>query len=107
MSAVPTFHDIEQILAWICVGVASIVFAWMLYSVAAFKHRAHARPTAEILWALIPIAIVVLSAAPALRQMLPPRAAHIDIAAVDEAAQEPAAAPDMAKKAFNERPVPL
>ena len=110
MSAAPAAHGLEQILIWLCVCAAAIVFAWMLYSVAAFRHRTQAHPTAEILWALIPIMIVVLSAAPALRQVLPKPGSHGDIAVTAEESvsrQGETSAPDMAKKAFNERAVPL
>jgi heme/copper-type cytochrome/quinol oxidase subunit 2 len=100
---------IEHTLIWICVGAALVVFAWMLYSVASFRHHERSPLTAEVLWALIPILIVVVSAAPALKSLLPARDVHTDIAAIDNVEAQKLAPPDaaVAKKAFNEGGVPL
>jgi heme/copper-type cytochrome/quinol oxidase subunit 2 len=66
---------------WACVIVAAAVFAVMIYSVATFagelgdtpaKYRRG--PLAEVLWAIVPILIVVALALPAVRPMLTPQA---------------------------------
>jgi cytochrome c oxidase subunit II len=59
---------------WICALFATGIFAVMLYSVATFRSTPAASAAgyrrsaaAEILWALVPIIILVSAAAPALR----------------------------------------
>ena len=57
---------------WACGCVALTVFAFMLYSIATFRRTpAEAAKmkgtTAEVLWAIVPIAIVIAMAAPAVR----------------------------------------
>jgi cytochrome c oxidase subunit II len=66
-------------LAWLCIATGSVVFALILYSVAAYrgprgKAMAHYRPRLfmELLWAAIPIVIVVSAAMPTLRQLMAP-----------------------------------
>ena len=61
---------------WACVAISVVVFGVMLYSVATFRRTGdraildrHA--TAEVLWASVPIAILVLAAVPAVRLVLP------------------------------------
>jgi heme/copper-type cytochrome/quinol oxidase subunit 2 len=62
-----------SIIAWTCVLTAVAVFAAMIGSVLAFARPQGGAPVgasgkaAEILWALIPIAIVLAAATPALR----------------------------------------
>jgi len=100
-------------LLWGCVCAAVAVFAYMLYSVAAFRRTpadaARIRgTTAEVLWAIVPIAIVIAMATPAVRSMLGPDA-HQN--AIETAQQprpaEPALPQDTPQKAFNEGAVPL
>jgi heme/copper-type cytochrome/quinol oxidase subunit 2 len=62
------------IIVWLCAAAAVAVFAAMMISIATFDGRsgdclrASARQkAAEMLWALIPIAIVLATAMPALR----------------------------------------
>ena len=62
------------ITVWLCGAIAVAVFATMIVSIATFGRSLRDRPPAsvsskatEILWALIPIAIVLGAAAPALR----------------------------------------
>jgi heme/copper-type cytochrome/quinol oxidase subunit 2 len=65
------------ILGWLCAAIAVAVFAAMIASIITF-HRAlgDSPPTSvsgkatEILWALIPIAIVLATAIPALRTIV-------------------------------------
>ena len=62
---------------WICVGLAAAVFAVMLYSIAAFRqppgpHLAPYRHSklVEVLWAIVPIVILVGMAAPAVKALV-------------------------------------
>ena len=57
---------------WTCVAISTAVFGVMIYSILTFRRSgeraAVARHTvAEVLWATIPILILVLAAAPAIR----------------------------------------
>ena len=60
-------------VVWLCAAIAIAVFATMIASVIAFRRLSDGPPAsvsskaAEILWALIPIAIVLAAAMPALR----------------------------------------
>ena len=65
-------------LLWICAFVAAAVFAVMIHSIATFRRgsaepgaraRAHPRALAEILWAIVPIFIMVSTALPAVRML--------------------------------------
>jgi heme/copper-type cytochrome/quinol oxidase subunit 2 len=62
------------ITVWLCAAIAVAVFATMIVSIATFGRplrdcppASESRKATEILWALIPIAIVLAAAAPALR----------------------------------------
>jgi heme/copper-type cytochrome/quinol oxidase subunit 2 len=56
---------------WICAFVVAGVFAVMIHSIATFRRAAGARPSAvaEILWAIVPIFIMVSTALPAVRML--------------------------------------
>ena len=60
-------------ILWICGFVAAAVFAVMIHSIATFRRSAGpgARPSAlaEILWAIVPIFIMVSTALPAMRML--------------------------------------
>ena len=65
------------VVVWLCVAIAVAVFAAMIVSIVTFgKSLRNCPPTSvsgkatEILWALIPIAIVLAAAAPALRTIV-------------------------------------
>ena len=65
------------ITVWLCAAIAVAVFATMIVSIATFGRSLRDRPptsvsskATEILWALIPIAIVLAAAAPALRTIV-------------------------------------
>ncbi len=71
-------------LAWACIASGSVVFALILYSIASYrgprgKAMAHYRPRLfmELLWAAIPIVIVVSAALPTLRQLMAPETAVV------------------------------
>jgi heme/copper-type cytochrome/quinol oxidase subunit 2 len=64
------------IIAWACAAAAGAVFAAMMISIATFGRRSGDCPpasarqkAAEMLWALIPIAIVLAAAMPAFKAM--------------------------------------
>jgi heme/copper-type cytochrome/quinol oxidase subunit 2 len=56
---------------WICAFVVAGVFAVMIHSIATFRRAAGSRPNAlaEILWAIVPIFIMVSTALPAVRML--------------------------------------
>ena len=58
---------------WICAFVVAAVFAVMIHSIATFRRVAElgVRPSAwrEILWAIVPIIIMVSTALPAVRML--------------------------------------
>jgi heme/copper-type cytochrome/quinol oxidase subunit 2 len=63
-----------MIIIWLCAVIAVAVFATMIVSIIRFQSSLRDGPptsvaskTTEILWALIPIAIVLASAIPAMR----------------------------------------
>ena len=67
------------ITVWLCAAIAALVFAAMIASIVTFGHSLRDYPPAsvsgkatEILWALIPIAIVLAAAMPALRTIASP-----------------------------------
>jgi cytochrome c oxidase subunit II len=58
-------------ILWICAFVVAGVFAIMIHSVATFRRAAGSRRNAllEILWAIVPIFIMVSTALPAVRML--------------------------------------
>lgn len=56
---------------WICAFVVAGVFAVMIHSIATFRRAAGSRPNAlaEILWAIVPMFIMVSTALPAVRML--------------------------------------
>jgi heme/copper-type cytochrome/quinol oxidase subunit 2 len=67
------------IIVWLCAAIAVLVFAAMIVSIVTFGRPLRDCPPAsvsgkatEILWALIPIAIVLAAAMPALRTIVSP-----------------------------------
>jgi cytochrome c oxidase subunit 2 len=65
------------IIVWLCAAIAVAVFAMMIGSIITFRGPLSDRPpasvpgkAAEILWALIPIAIVLATAIPAVRTIV-------------------------------------
>ena len=72
-------------ILWICGLVAATVFAVMIHSIATFRRGSGepgARPSAlaEIIWAIVPIFIMVSSALPAMRMLASERAAPDQLA---------------------------
>jgi heme/copper-type cytochrome/quinol oxidase subunit 2 len=67
------------ITVWLCAATAALVFVAMIVSIVTFGKSLRGHPpasvsgkTAEVLWALIPIAIVLAAATPALRTIVSP-----------------------------------
>jgi cytochrome c oxidase subunit 2 len=65
-------HGLHMLIFWICVLIAIVVFGMMIYSIVKFRHSKGAVPAnfdhstkAEIIWTIIPIAILVGMAVPA------------------------------------------
>jgi len=65
------------IIAWLCAAIGVAVFATMIGSIFAFRRSLRDCPptfvsgkATEILWALIPIAIVLATAIPAVRTIV-------------------------------------
>ena len=63
-------------ILWICGFVAATVFAVMIHSIATFRRGNGGQPSlgqttalAEILWAIVPIFIMVSTALPAVRML--------------------------------------
>ena len=66
------------ITVWLCAAIGVAVFAAMIVSIVSFRSSPRDCPptsasaqAAEILWALIPIAIVLATAIPAVRAIKP------------------------------------
>ena len=66
------------ITVWLCAAIAALVFAAMIVSIVTFRRSLRDCPptsnstqATEILWALIPIAIVLATAIPAMRTIKP------------------------------------
>jgi cytochrome c oxidase subunit 2 len=65
-------YGLHMLIFWVCVVIGVLVFAAIIYSVAKFRHSEGAVPAtfdhstkAEVIWTIIPIAILVAMAIPA------------------------------------------
>lgn len=65
-------HDLHMLIFWVCVGIGVVVFGVMFYSVFAHRRSKHPKPadfhestSIEIMWTIIPFAILVAMAIPA------------------------------------------
>ncbi len=70
-------HGLHMLIFWICVLIAVAVFGMMIYSIVKFRHSKGAVPAnfdhstkAEIVWTIIPIAILVGMAVPAAETLI-------------------------------------
>lgn len=70
-------HGLHMLIFWICVLIAIAVFGMMIYSIVKFRHSKGAVPAnfdhstkAEIVWTIIPIAILVGMAVPAAETLI-------------------------------------
>ena len=102
--------NVEQVAVWCCAGLAAVVFAVMLFSFATFRRKPEPgvrAPTAEVLWAIVPILIVIAAAAPALKGLMPQPATQPNVADTKELPVRDGADPQRMNKTFNESGVPL
>jgi cytochrome c oxidase subunit II len=70
-------HGLHMLIFWICVLIALVVFGMMIYSLVKFRHSQGAvaanfdhSTKAEIVWTIIPIAILVGMAVPAAETLI-------------------------------------
>jgi len=70
-------HGLHMLIFWICVLIAMVVFGMMIYSIVKFRHSQGAvaanfdhSTKAEIIWTIIPIAILVGMAVPAAETLI-------------------------------------
>ncbi len=70
-------HGLHMLIFWICVIIAVAVFGMMIYSIIKFRHSQGAVPAkfdhstrAEIIWTIIPVAILVGMAIPAAETLI-------------------------------------
>jgi cytochrome c oxidase subunit 2 len=65
-------YDLHMLIFWVCVGIGVVVFGVMFYSVFAHRRSRHPKPadfhestSIEIMWTIVPFAILVAMAIPA------------------------------------------
>ena len=70
-------YDLHMLILWVCVVIAVAVFGVMIYSIATFRKSKGAvsasfdhNTTAEVIWTLIPVVILVAMAIPAARTLV-------------------------------------
>jgi cytochrome c oxidase subunit 2 len=70
-------YDLHMLILWVCVVIAVAVFGVMIYSIATFRKSKGSVPanfdhstTAEVVWTLIPVLILVAMAIPAARTLV-------------------------------------
>jgi cytochrome c oxidase subunit II len=70
-------YGLHMLVFWVCVAIGTVVFAAMFYSI--FRHRRsvgakaasfHENTSVEVLWTLVPLAILVSMAIPATRLLI-------------------------------------
>lgn len=71
-------YDLHMMCFWVCVGIGIVVFGVMIYSIVAFRHSKGAVPDTtmvhntkvEVIWTIVPVAILVGVAIPAARVLI-------------------------------------
>lgn len=70
-------YGLHMLVLWVCVVIAVAVFGVMIYSIATFRKSKGAVPatfdhstTAEVIWTIIPVVILVAMAVPAARTLV-------------------------------------
>ena len=70
-------HGLHMLIFWICVLIAAAVFGAMIYSIVKFRHSQGAVPASfdhstrvEVIWTIVPIAILVGMAIPAAETLI-------------------------------------
>lgn len=107
-----TLADVHTAVLWGCVAVTLAVFALLIHSIATFRRTpgdgAQKRnATAEVFWTLVPIIIVVATAAPAVRSLMTPDSTTRETAHENAPARGPELAGEIPQKAFHDSGIPL
>ncbi len=71
-------HYVHMLMFWVSVAIAVFVFGWMIYSLVKFRKSQGAvadtrlvhSTKAEIIWTLVPVAILVVCAIPAAKRLI-------------------------------------
>jgi len=71
-------YGLHMQIFWWCVGIAVVVFGWMIYSIATFRKSKGAvadvslthSTKVEVIWTIVPIAILVIMAIPAAKTLI-------------------------------------
>jgi cytochrome c oxidase subunit 2 len=71
-------YDLHMMMLWVCVAIGVVVFGVMIYSIVTFRHSRGAVPDTtmvhntkvEVIWTVIPVAILIAVAIPAARTLV-------------------------------------
>jgi cytochrome c oxidase subunit 2 len=70
-------HQLHMLIFWVCVMIALLVFGAMIYSIVKFRHSKGAVPASfdhstrvEVVWTIVPIAILIGMAIPAAETLI-------------------------------------
>jgi len=71
-------YDLHMLIFWVCVAIGVVVFAVMIYSIVTFRRSAGAvadttmvhNTKVEIVWTIVPVAILIAMAVPAARTLV-------------------------------------
>jgi cytochrome c oxidase subunit 2 len=70
-------YDLHMLILWVCVAIAVVVFGTMIYCIVVFRKSKGVVPaqfshstTAEIIWTVVPVVILVAMAVPAARTLI-------------------------------------
>jgi cytochrome c oxidase subunit 2 len=70
-------YDLHMLILWVCVAIAVVVFTAMIYCIVVFRKSRGAVPatfshstTAEIIWTIVPVVILVAMAVPAAQTLV-------------------------------------
>ncbi len=70
-------YDLHMLVFWVCTVIAAVVFGALAYAIVAFRRQDGVKPatwdhstTAEIVWTVIPVIILVALAIPAARTLV-------------------------------------
>ena len=103
--------DVHAGVLWACAAVSIAVFVVLIHSIATFRrtsgdgtHRRNA--AAEVFWTLVPIAIVIATAAPAVRTLVSP-VSGTETVQENPSTRGPELAGEIPQKAFHDGGIPL
>ena len=71
-------YDLHMIMYWWCVAIAVVVFGFMIYTLVRFRKSQGAVPdtklvhstTVEVIWTIVPVAILIIMAVPATKTLI-------------------------------------